>query len=126
MRFKNPQKEQQARAERRRARVRAVVNGTAARPRLVVSRSLMHVRAQIIDDTTSKTLVDASDLLVKKDADVGERKGKVAEAYAVGKIIAERAKEKGISTVVFDRAGKQYHGRVAAVADGARDGGLKF
>lgn len=128
MRLKNPQKEKTARALRRRIRVRATVTGTGERPRLSVSRSLMHVRVQLIDDVARKTLVGASDLTLAKTAldAVGERKGKIARAYAVGRLLAEQAKAKGISTVVFDRGGRQYHGRVAAVAEGARDGGLLF
>ncbi len=128
MRLKNPQQEKAARALRRRLRVRATVSGTEARPRLSVNRSLMHVRVQLIDDVTRKTIVGASDVKLTKTAleAAGERKGKIARAYAVGRLLAEQAKAKGISVVVFDRGGRQYHGRVAAVAEGARDGGLLF
>ena len=126
MRFKNPQKEQQARLARRRARVRAVVKGTAERPRLVASRSLAHIQAQIIDDVERKTLVACTDTALPKEIDAGERKGKVAKAYAVGKLLAERAKAQGITAVVFDRTGRKFHGRIAALAEGARDGGLIF
>lgn len=127
MRYKNEQKEKEAALMRRRARVRARVLGTASRPRLVASRSLNHMRAQIIDDVAGKTLATASDFEIKgKLGDVGERKGKIALAYAVGTLVAERAKKAGITQVVFDRAGQKYHGRVAALADGARVGGLSF
>lgn len=114
------------RRERRRARVRSQISGSAVRPRLNVTRSLTGMFLQLIDDTTSKTLVSVNS---KKDAqtgDAGERSGKVATAYLLGKLLAEKAKAAGIESVVFDRAGYTYHGRVKAVADGARDGGLVF
>ncbi|PIR76080.1 MAG: 50S ribosomal protein L18 [Candidatus Magasanikbacteria bacterium CG10_big_fil_rev_8_21_14_0_10_42_10] len=119
------QTKEQRRA-RRRARVRARIVGTAARPRLAVFRSLRGLFVQLIDDTTNKTLVSVNS---KKDVisvDVGDRIGKEAIAFALGKAIAEKAKQAQISTVVFDRGGYAYHGRVKAVADGARDGGLTF
>jgi large subunit ribosomal protein L18 len=104
----------------RHLRVRKKVAGTAERPRLVVYRSLKHIYAQLVDDTTGRTLAAASDLS-------GEGAGKKAErSLAVGKQLAARAKEAGITRVVFDRAGYRYHGRVKAVADGAREGGLEF
>ncbi len=107
--------------DRRIARVRAIVHGTAARPRLAVARSLKHIGAQVIDDVAGRTLVAAS------DADVDTKGKKKTEIAAlVGKLVAERAKAKGISTVVFDRRDKRYHGRVKAVADGAREAGLIF
>ena len=113
--------------ERRRIRVRAVISGTQTRPRLNVKRSLTGMFLQLIDDVNSKTLVSVNS---KKDGkvngDVGEKTGKVAVAYTLGKALAEKAKAAGIETVVFDRAGNKYHGRVKAVAEGARDGGLKF
>jgi large subunit ribosomal protein L18 len=113
---------------RRQRRVRAKVKGTVERPRLSVYRSLDHVYAQIIDDTTGKTLAAASDADLKKGGikDAGERSAKVLAAFAVGALVAERAAKAGISVVVFDRNGFPYIGRVAAVADGAREGGLKF
>ena len=127
MHHANPQKEHQARRTRRRARVRAIVRGIAARPRLVASRTLAHIHAQIVDDESARTIVSASDVALQMDSvAVGSRKGKVAKAYAVGMLIAARAKEQGITKVVFDRAGRKYHGRVAALAEGARDGGLLF
>lgn len=110
---------------RRKARVRAKVSGTASRPRLSVYRSLTAMYAQLIDDTTGKTLVGLSTKGMKA-TDAGERKGKVALSYTLGKALAEKAKEQKISSVVFDRGGFGYLGRVQAVADGARDGGLQF
>ncbi|HLD31642.1 MAG TPA: 50S ribosomal protein L18 [Patescibacteria group bacterium] len=115
---------QQTRARRQR-RVRARVTGIAQKPRLNVFRSLDKIYAQLVDDESSKTLVSISSLKPIK-GEAGERKGKVAESYLVGKTLAEKAKEKGISKVVFDRAGYRYHGRVKAVAEGAREGGLQF
>jgi large subunit ribosomal protein L18 len=106
---------------RRHLRVRKKVRGTAERPRLVVTRSLRHMVAQVVDDTRGLTLASASTMeadLRASDAD------KTAQAREVGKLVAARAKEAGVEAVVFDRAGNQYHGRVAAVADGAREGGL--
>lgn len=111
--------------QRRHARVRKDVCGTVERPRLNVFRSARHIYAQIIDDSTHQTLVAASSL----DAAVkGQHpaSGNVEAAKAVGKLIAERAVEKGIKTVVFDRGGYLYHGRVAALADAAREAGLEF
>lgn len=107
--------------KRRHFRLRKKISGTAARPRLVVTRSARHMMAQVVDDTVGKTLVSASTL----EADVRALKGdKTAKASKVGLLVAERAKAAGIEAVVFDRGGNQYHGRVAAVADGAREGGL--
>jgi len=105
-------------------RIRKKLQGTAARPRLNVYRSLNHIYVQVVDDLHGKTLVSASSAEGKK----AERRtgGNVAAAKAVGKIIAERAKAKGISKVVFDRGGYIYHGRVKALADAAREGGLQF
>ena len=104
---------------KRHLRVRNKVTGTSERPRLVVFRSLKHIYAQLVDDAANRTIVTVSDL--------GIEEGKKAErATTVGKLIAERAKTAGITRVVFDRAGYRYHGRVKAVADGAREGGLEF
>jgi large subunit ribosomal protein L18 len=111
--------------EHRHRRVRARVTGTTARPRLNVFRSLSNIYAQVIDDTSGKTLVSASTI----DKDVAaqiEGKNKVDAARVVGKIVAERAKSVGVSAVVFDRGGYQYHGRVAALAEGAREAGLEL
>ena len=107
---------------KRHKRVRAKISGNAERPRLAVYRSNANIVAQIIDDTTGTTLVSASTL--EKDFE-GNGGNKVA-ARAVGKTIAERAAAKGITEVVFDRGGYLYHGRVSELADGAREGGLKF
>ncbi len=104
---------------RRHKRVRKTISGTAERPRLNVYRSLKNIYAQIIDDTTGTTLVSASSL----DMEAGGNKD---AAKAVGTLVAKKALEKGISEVVFDRGGYIYHGRVAALAEGAREGGLKF
>ena len=108
---------------RRHLRVRQKVAGTEQRPRLVVFRSLKHVYAQLVDDDQGKTLVAVSDRTKEL---VREKPGKVGAALAVGKLLAQRAKAKGVTKVVFDRAGYLYHGRVRAVADGAREGGLEF
>ena len=104
---------------KRHLRVRNKVSGTQERPRLVVFRSLKHIYAQLVDDTLSKTIATVSDL--------GMEQGKKSERAAeVGKLIADKAKTAGITKVVFDRAGYRYHGRIKAVADGARKGGLEF
>ena len=108
---------------RRHFRVRKKVSGTTSRPRLVVSRSARHLFVQIIDDTIGQTLVSASTMEAAVRKDTGD---KTAKARQVGQAIGERAKEKGITTVVFDRGGNKYHGRVAALADGARASGLDF
>ncbi|MBA3377504.1 MAG: 50S ribosomal protein L18 [Chloroflexota bacterium] len=112
--------------ERRHRRVRAKISGTTQRPRLNVFRSSAHIYAQVIDDTQSHTIVAASDLeeAVRERAGAGATKS--ARARAVGEVIAERAKSAGVDAVHFDRGGFLYHGRVKAVADGAREGGLKF
>jgi large subunit ribosomal protein L18 len=105
-------------------RIRKKMQGTADRPRLNVYRSLNHIYVQVIDDLHGKTLVSASTAEGKKeDRRTG---GNVASAKAIGKAIAERAKAKGVTQVVFDRGGYIYHGRVKAVADAAREAGLKF
>jgi large subunit ribosomal protein L18 len=108
---------------RRHLRVRKKVVGTAARPRLVVTRSAKHVFAQVIDDTLGRTLAYASTLEADLRADSGD---KTAKAKKVGALLADRAKAAGVSAVVFDRAGNKYHGRIAALADSAREGGLDF
>lgn len=107
-------------------RVRAKVSGTAQRPRLNVFRSSAHIYAQVIDDVTGRTLVAASDLEDEVVQKAGEDAAKTAKAGVVGQTIAERAKAAGIEDVVFDRGGFIYHGRVKAVAEGAREGGLRF
>jgi large subunit ribosomal protein L18 len=106
---------------RRHLRVRKRVSGDAARPRLVVNRSAKHIFVQVVDDTVGRTLAAASTL----DASVRTADGdKTAKAKLVGTLIADRAREAGIAAVVFDRGGYQYHGRVAALADSAREAGL--
>jgi large subunit ribosomal protein L18 len=109
---------------RRHFRVRKKVVGTAARPRLVVSRSSRHLVAQVIDDALGQTLASASTMEVDLRKDSSSDKS--AKARVVGELVAKRAKEKGISTVVFDRGGSKYHGRIAALADSARENGLDF
>jgi len=108
----------------RRYRIRNRVSGSAQRPRLSVFRSSIHIYAQIIDDTTGVTLAQASSQDDIKSLTEGT--GKVGKSMAVGKLLAQRAKEKGVSAVAFDRGGYLYHGRVKALADGARAGGLNF
>jgi len=108
---------------RRHLRVRKKVQGTLERPRLVVFRSSKHIYAQLVDDQKGVTLAGAAD---SSEGIAVEGKGKVARSFALGRFIAAKAKEKGIKKVVFDRGGYQYHGRVKAVADGARKGGLEF
>lgn len=110
---------------KRHKRVRSKISGTADSPRLSVYRSLNHIYVQLIDDVKGNTLVTAS-TLDKAIKGTLEGKDKKAQAYEVGKLIASKAKEKGIETVVFDRGGYLYTGRVASLADGAREGGLKF
>ena len=107
------------------SRIRKKLAGTPARPRLAVFRSQSHIYAQIIDDDQGRTLAAASSL--DKDLKAQHKRGaNTAAAKAVGNLIASRAKEKGIEAVVFDRGGFQYHGRIKALADAAREGGLKF
>jgi large subunit ribosomal protein L18 len=108
---------------RRHARVRKHIAGTAGRPRLAVFRSARHISAQVIDDTSGRTLAAASTV---EPALRGVTGGNLAAATNVGRLIAERCKEAGVTTVVFDRGGNRYHGRVAALADAARHGGLEF
>jgi large subunit ribosomal protein L18 len=108
---------------RRAFRVRKKVAGTATRPRLVVSRSSRHLFVQVIDDSQGKTLAFASTMETDLRADKGD---KTAKSKAIGALIASRAKALGVTTVVFDRAGNKYHGRIAAVADSARENGLEF
>ena len=112
-----PKTRQDLRA-RRHLRVRKNVAGTTERPRLVVFRSLKHITAQIVDDTTGRTMMTVTSVKLE-----GKKREKSVQ---VGKMIAEKAKAAGVSKVVFDRAGYKYHGRVKAVADGAREGGLEF
>jgi large subunit ribosomal protein L18 len=109
--------------QRRHVPGRKKVSGTAERPRLVVTRSSKHITVQVVDDVVGKTLASASTM----EPDLRTLEGdKSAKAKKVGELVAERAKAAGVETVVFDRAGNKYHGRVAALADGAREGGLAF
>ena len=107
---------------KRHKRVRAKISGTASRPRLAVYRSNAHISAQVIDDVAGVTLVSAS----THEKDFQGNGGNKVAARAVGKLLAERANAKGITEVVFDRGGYLYHGRVSELAEGAREGGLKF
>ena len=115
---------------KRRARIQASIRkkifGTPERPRLSVYRSLDHIYGQIIDDVSGKTLVAASSLSQEIKDDLAAAKGKVQRCGLVGKLLAKKAIEKNIQQIVFDRSGYLYHGRVKALADGAREGGLKF
>ena len=107
---------------RRHRRVRKKVRGTAERPRLAVFRSNKHISAQVIDDRSGRTLASAS----TQEADLKANGGNVEAATKVGTLLAERAKAAGIESVVFDRGGNRYHGRIKALADAAREGGLEF
>lgn len=118
---KRTNKSKSAQRSRRQLRIRKRISGTAVRPRLVVNRSARHVFVQVVDDTKGLTVASASTLEADLRAFDGD---KTAKAKRVGELVAERAKAAGIEAVVFDRGGNKYHGRVAAVADGAREGGL--
>ena len=108
---------------RRQIRGRKKISGSAERPRLVITRSSKHIVAQVVNDLEGRTLVSASTM----EADLRSADGdKTAKAKKVGELVADRAKAAGIETVVFDRAGNRYAGRIAALADGAREGGLEF
>ncbi len=114
---------------KRKNRIRKKIHGTTEKPRLTVFRSAKHIYAQLVDDTTGKTLTGVSSLNKELQASIEEvrkKEGKVGVSKLVGKAIAEKAKKMKIEAVVFDRNGFIYHGRVKAVADGAREGGLKF
>jgi large subunit ribosomal protein L18 len=134
MKYSNPEKEKQSRKNRRHTRVRAKISGTAERPRLVVFRGLKNMSAQLIDDSVGNTLVsaDTKELDAKtlgaevKTEDGAVYEKKIAAAYKVGLLIAEKAIVKKIKKVVFDKSTNKYHGRVKALADGARKGGLEF
>jgi large subunit ribosomal protein L18 len=108
--------------ERVKARVRRKVNGTAARPRLAVFRSLKYIYAQVIDDASGKTIASAS----SREKDSGAKGANAAAAKAVGALIAKKAQDKGVKQVVFDRGGYQFHGNIKALADAARENGLEF
>ncbi|MGO4186111.1 50S ribosomal protein L18 [Pseudarthrobacter sp. TAF60_1] len=120
---KRTNKSKSASRSRRQLRIRKRISGTPVRPRLVVNRSARHVFVQVVDDTKGLTVASASTL----EADLRAFEGdKTAKAKRVGELVAERAKAAGIEAVVFDRGGNKYHGRIAAVADGAREGGLSL
>lgn len=116
----NTQQLKRNKRQLRHGRVRSVVSGVVDRPRLAVFRSAAHIYAQLIDDKAGKTLAQAS------SRDLKDKSKKTDLSVAVGKLIADKAKEKGISKVVFDRGGYRYHGRVKALAEGAREAGLQF
>lgn len=111
---------------RSKTKIRKVISGTQERPRLSVYRSLNNVYAQLVDDASGKTLVSASSLSKELKEEIQKAKGKVSKSKAVGTLVAKKALEQNISSVVFDRNGYRYHGRIQAVAEGAREGGLKF
>src|ERR671921_2697485 len=120
---KRTNKSKSASRSRRQLRIRKRISGTAARPRLVVNRSARHVFVQVVDDTIGQTVASASTL----EADLRVFDGdKTAKARKVGELVAERAKNAGVEAVVFDRGGNKYAGRVAAIAEGAREGGLSL
>ena len=119
-------KNRTANRQRVKVHIRMRVTGTAERPRLTVFRSLRHVYAQVVDDSTGKTLLGVSDVSKDLAEQFKEIKGQVAIGKKVGQLLARKAVEKNISQVVFDRNGFRYHGVVKAVAEGAREGGLKF
>lgn len=112
--------------QRSKTRIRQNVFGTAEKPRLTVYRSLNHIYTQLVDDSTGNTLTSASTLSKEIEKDLKNAQGKIAKSKLVGTLIAKKAAEKNITTVVFDRSGYRYHGRIQAVAEGAREGGLKF
>jgi large subunit ribosomal protein L18 len=122
----NSQKTKQASRLRRSRRVRNKVRGTAERPRLTVFRSSKHIYAQLIDDTTGRTLASASSKAKKVEGETPKLGANVAAAKAIGQQIAEAGKAAGVTKVAFDRGHYRYHGRIKALADGAREGGLQF
>jgi len=111
---------------RSKIKIRRKISGIKEKPRLTVYRSLNNVYAQLIDDSDGNTLVSASSLSKELLEEIKSSKGKVSKSKMVGKLVAKKALEKNISQVVFDRNGYRYHGRIKAIADGAREGGLKF
>jgi len=125
--YRGIKKSRRLQRERRHRRVRKKIWGTATRPRLVVYRSLSSMEGQLVDDDAGETIMGISTRSAGvRDAGTGDGNRKVEEAHAAGKLLAERAIEEGIESVVFDRGGYKYHGRVEAFAEGAREGGLKF
>ena len=127
LKYSKMKKNRQLQRARRHLRVRSKVVGTAERPRLVVFRSLRNIEGQLVDDAAGATILGLSTLGSEvKGAPVEGKNRKIEQAFAAGKLLAEKAREKGVEAVVFDRGGYRYHGRVKAFADGAREGGLKF
>ena len=124
MRYKRHLVKNRQRRERRRHRLRKIVSGTPERPRMVVHRSLRHIEVQIVDDVAGHSLLGYS--TQSKDLKGRDFDNRVTQGHEVGKIVAAKAKEKGIEQVVFDRGGFLYHGVIKAVADGAREAGLNF
>ncbi len=123
--MKSQAKERRRRRQRRHTRIRKKIQGSAERPRLVVFRSLQNMEGQLVDDDRGTTIVGIS-TCAGLSGDADGREGKVAAAWLAGRTLAERATEKEVNEVVFDRAGYPYHGRVRAFAEGARAGGLRF
>lgn len=113
-----------SRREKKKIRIRKKIFGTPERPRIAVYRSLNQIYVQVVDDTAGKTLFSASSLSKEIAEEIKKAKGKVAKAALVGELLAKKAKEKGIEKAVFDRSGYAYHGRVKAVAEGIRKGGV--
>jgi large subunit ribosomal protein L18 len=111
---------------RSKIKIRKKISGVVDRPRLTIYRSLNNIYAQLIDDSNGKTIASASTLSKELEEDLKSMKGKTSKSKAVGKLVAKKALEQKISSVVFDRNGYRYHGRIQAVAEGAREGGLKF
>jgi large subunit ribosomal protein L18 len=127
IKYSKLRKSRQLQRRRRHLRIRQKVRGTAARPRLVVYRSLRNIEGQLVDDDARRTLLSISTLAPELRGFVPEGKQRrIEHAFAAGKLLAQRARAKGIEAVVFDRGGYKYHGRVKAFADGAREGGLEF
>jgi large subunit ribosomal protein L18 len=122
----SPAKLRRLSRDRRHSRVRKKVTGSDDRPRLCVFRSLKNIYAQVVDDGAGKTIVSACSLDKEVIKEIGEAKGKLEASKIVGRMIARRAKEKGIEKVCFDRSGYRFHGRIKALADAAREGGLVF
>jgi large subunit ribosomal protein L18 len=123
----NIKKSRRVQRARRHRRIRKKIQGTAERPRLVVFRSLKNIEGQLVDDDSSRTLVGVSTLAEELRGFTGEsRMPNVEKAFEAGKLLADKAKAAGVETVVFDRGGYKYHGRVKAFAEGARKGGLEF
>lgn len=124
--MKNIAKERRQSRQRRHQRIRKRVTGTAERPRLAVARSLRHLYAQLIDDVNERTLAYVSTLDREAREQISQAGSRMERSRLVGKLLAERAKSKGVDRVTFDRGGHLYHGHILAVAEGAREGGLEF